>query len=1063
MAASKGGGEIRDRLRTTPVNRKSDIAQDRLYALRFRGTVNSLALRKWQRWAIQVVLACACVDCGVGDAQAFLVKPKPFESQYHNSWTVREGIPSFLWHVAQTSDGFLWLASETGLYRFDGLEFTKFYTSHGQDSSTDKTVTGLLPTADGGLWVTYRFGGADFIKSGSVSNYPSGPEFAQTIYALVQDKNNNVWGATAFGLMRFDGVRWSRADESWGVLFKQVMHLRVDPEGTLWVDDGASYYILPRGGKRFLATHIRSGRVAFASDGNGWVAVDGAGLFRMKHWADGRWTEGEFLMKENISSVLSAGDGSLWIGAHDGVWRIDPLAARSAAPLSLAATQRFDTENGLTDDYVYELMEDHEGSIWAITQKGLDQFRNSPITNADLPAGMIGISILNDENAILVGSSFPSKVPLVRVDESGATPISAPFKLVQQMYRDRSGAVWLNTRRELWRYSEKKIRQIPLPPTEPTVNRDIQTMTMDDSGTLWTSFVNGGTNEVYRYAHGGWLPFLGDSRFPNASVITMFTDIHGQVWMGFNQSRMAVVTEKSIQYYGIENGLHAGTVFAMAEHGDHVWIGGTEGLDYFSKGRFQQIVTDGGARLSGITGIVEAENGDLWLSCAIGIVEIDASEIKAARDSESYRVRMRVFNSLDGYVGAPTVRWQASTIVQTQNHRIYFASPNTVAWIDPYRIYKNAVPPCTFITSETVDGHVYEDAASLKISRSAQNIQINYTATSLLIPQRVQFRYKLEGFDRDWQQVGTRRQAFYSRLPPGHYSFHVLASNNDGVWSTSEATLQFSVLPAFFETWWFRWLCVVAVAVLFVVAYLVRIRRLAAQIKSKLVERLAERERIARDLHDTFFQSIQGLLLRFNTGTARLSPDEPARQILMEALEQSDRVMAEGRELVLDLSSTITDSSDLQDSLARAGEEFKALGKSEYKVIISGGPRPLHPVCSTELSRLGREAIYNAFRHAHARTIEVELVYQDGSLNLRIRDNGIGIDEQVLHDGGRAGHLGMVGIKERSNKLGAKLSIWSQRGSGTEIEVSVAASVAYVMPERKTLRGWFLKWVQRSS
>jgi signal transduction histidine kinase len=543
----------------------------------------------------------------------------------------------------------------------------------------------------------------------------------------------------------------------------------------------------------------------------------------------------------------------------------------------------------------------------------------------------------------------------------------------------------------------------------------------------------------------------------------MFTDSHGQVWMGFNQSRIAVVTENKTQYYDIENGLHAGTVFAMAEHGDHVWIGGTEGLDYFSKGRFQQIVTDGGARLSGITGIVETENGNLWLSCAIGIVEIDASELTAALDSESYRVRLRVFNNLDGYLGAPTVRWQDSTIVQTQNRRIYFASPSAAAWIDPYRVYKNTVPPCAFITSATVDGQVYEDAASLKISRSAQNIQINYTATSLLIPQRVQFRYKLEGFDRDWQRVGTRRQAFYSRLPPGHYSFHVLASNNDGVWSTSEATLQFSVPPAFFETWWFRWLCVVAVALLFVVAYLIRIRRLAAQIRNKLVERLAERERIARDLHDTFFQNIQGLLLRFNTGTARLSPDEPARQILMEALVQSDRVMAEGRELVLDLSPTITDSSDLPDSLARAGEEFKALGQSEYKVIVTGGPRPLHPVCSTELSRLGREAIYNAFRHAHARTIEAELVYQDDSLNLRIRDNGIGIDEQVLHDGGRAGHRGMVGIKERSNKLGAKLSIWSQRGTGTEIEVSVAASVAYLTTERKTLRRWFFKWVQRSS
>jgi signal transduction histidine kinase len=1025
--------------------------------------MNSLVLQAWQRFAITFMLLCVCIECGGSTAKTPRDGSAFFNGVYHNSWTVREGLPSLLWQTAQTSDGFLWLATETGLYRFDGVEFKKIHTSMEVDSNSDEPATALLTSADGGLWIAYRSGGTSFVKNGVVTYYSPDPSLAQGIYALAQDRSNNVWGASRFGLMRFDGARWARVDESWGIRFRRVDHLKIDPEGTLWVDDGVAYYTLPRGGRRFRATNIRSGRVAFANDGTGWVAVDGAGLFRMKHWADGHWTEGQFLLKENISTVLPVVDGSLWIGAHDGVWRIDRSAARSTGQLSLATIPRFDKGNGLSDDYVYGLMQDREGSIWATTTKGLDQFRSSPIKRIDLPPRMGRLSLLDGGDCVLIGSGDPTKPTLGCIDENGMKPIVTPFTSIHQMYQDRQGALWLNADDKLWLYSGNRFSQISLPSKEPTLNRDIRAMTLDGSGTLWASVITGGVNDVYRYAHGRWSLFQGAPGFPKATVLSMLTDSHGQVWMGLERDRVAVVAENKARYYGRENGLQVGNITVMTEHRDHLWIGGTEGLDYFSDGRFQQILVEEGARLPGITGVVETEDGDLWLNCASGIAEIDASEIRASLHSMFYRVRVRMFNYLDGYSGAPVVRAYVSTAVQTQNGLIYFTSPKTVDWIDPHNISKNTVPPSTFITSVTVDEKVYENPSSLNIPKGAQNIQIDYTATSLLIPQRVQFRYKLEGFDQDWQKAGTRRQAFYSRLPPGSYSFRVLASNNDGVWSTSEGHMQFNVPPAFFQTWWFRSLCLIAVILLSIAVYLLRIRRLTAQIRSKFYERLAERERIARDLHDTFFQSIQGLLLRFNTGTAQLSPEEPARQIFMDALKQSDLVMSEGRELVLDLRATETNTTDLPAALAGTGEDFRLLSQAEYKVIVSGRTRPLHPVFSTELYRLAREAIYNAFRHANARSIEAELLYGDDVLKLSIRDDGIGIDEQVLQDGRRAGHLGITTMKERSQKIGGKLRIWSQRGNGTEIDVAVPASVAYLLPEQKNLGRRLSGWIRKIS
>jgi len=390
--------------------------------------------------------------------------------------------------------------------------------------------------------------------------------------------------------------------------------------------------------------------------------------------------------------------------------------------------------------------------------------------------------------------------------------------------------------------------------------------------------------------------------------------------------------------------------------------------------------------------------------------------------------------------------------------RLWFTTASGLAWIDPDHIATNPIRPSVVIKSMKADGRTYRNFVNLMLPKRIQNLQIDYTALSLSMPERVRFRYKLEGFDREWVDADTKRQAFYSQLPPGDYRFRVIASNNDGLWNETGDSLDFNAPPAFLQTVWFKLTSAMAIAGLLWTFYLIRLRQVTGRIRARLYGRLQERERIARDLHDTFFQGIQGLLLRFHTATSQLPKAEPTRQVFEEALKQSDQVMLEGRELVLDLRATNAETSDLPNALAISAKELQSIYAVEFKVIVNGDPRPLHPIVYEESYRIAKEALGNAFRHSKARAVEAELNYEPNELRVRVRDDGVGIDSKVLEHGFRAGHWGLPGMRERAQKIGAHLDIWSQLGRGTEIELRIPAAIAY----RSTAKRPRLRWLRQA-
>jgi signal transduction histidine kinase len=323
------------------------------------------------------------------------------------------------------------------------------------------------------------------------------------------------------------------------------------------------------------------------------------------------------------------------------------------------------------------------------------------------------------------------------------------------------------------------------------------------------------------------------------------------------------------------------------------------------------------------------------------------------------------------------------------------------------------------------------------------------------VPEKMRFRYRLEEVDKDWQDAGTRREAFYTRLGPGEYHFRVIACNNDGVWNEAGAHLDFNIAPAWYQTTWFHTLYAIAFLALLWSVYQLRLHQLQRQFNIKVEERVGERTRIARELHDTLLQSFQGLLMRFQAVSNELEEGEP-KQELDETIDQAAQAITEARDSVQGLRSSVMESNDLAAAIGSLGKELAAAASRppEFTVQGEGLRRSLHPILRDEVYRVAEEALRNAFQHSDARRIEVEIRYDERQFRLRVRDDGKGMDPNLLVGDGRAGHFGLRGMRERAERAGGTLTVWSELKSGTEVELSIPAAHAYTRVRAPRRRWW---------
>jgi ligand-binding sensor domain-containing protein/signal transduction histidine kinase len=989
--------------------------------------------------AIAGLIACAPVLA--------LERDRTIAQFYHTAWTVKEGAPpDQISALAQTTDGYIWLSAASALYRFDGVRFERF-------EGVTSDVSALKALDDGSLWIGYEFGGASLLKDGRLTSYGDGEGMPDgTVFGFAADRQHAVWAATVKGLMRFDGSSWQSIGAEWNYPDGKSRAVFVDRGGTLWAATGETVMTLAPDARRFEDTGRRAGwvvQMAQAPDGSVWIA-EAFGAVQAITSASGGAPASASVIRVESGGILFDRDGALWVGSlGDGVRRVAyPERAVPDHGNSEIASEVFKHVDGLSADYVWPLIEDREGNIWFGTSGGLDKFRNSAIAPALFPAGSHDLALVaGDDGAVWAGTTNHA---LMRLRNRIVTSTGGAMRTTCA-YRAEDGTIWLGGQQGIWRIvGDEPTLVAGLPEGVGAV--DVQSMVMDRRGVLWVGITNAG---LFRLAGGTWSR-VDDPAFSIGSrklrtPLVAISDTQGRILLGYGRGGLVMIDGDATKVFAAGDGLDLGNVSALKQGSHTIWVGGDRGLASFNGNHFQALGVEGEA-LRGIVGIIETADGSLWVHAVSGVLHFSATEVAHALADPAYRMRYRLFDFLDGLPSGKTPLRPLPTAVESSDGRLWFATLNGAAWIDPKRIATNVLPPSVVIESLAVGDDRFPVTSGLKLPERTKQIEIDYTALSLSVPERVRFRYRLDGVDGNWQDAGARRQAIYTNLGPGDYRFHVVAANEDGIWNETGAALDFKIAPAYYQTWWFRALFVILAAVVIWLLFYWRTLRVLSHMRERLEERHNERARIARELHDTLLQSIQGLMLRFQTVADEMPAGSEARTAMERALDRADEVLDEGRDRVSDLRSSIDSGEDLAQAFTTIGEQMATEHGVEFRVLVEGEEQGLDADVSDEVFRIGREALVNAFHHAHAASIEIEIAFETETLRVRVRDDGVGIDAGILEAGRRPDHWGLPGMRERALRIGARLDLWGGAGSGTEVELRVPASVAYLAESGRSWR-----------
>ena len=1020
------------------------------------GEVRGLT-RRWSEGELLKVTCVLAVLSLLPAASLAIDAQRSIAQLHHTAWTARDGAPTDIIAMTQTEDGFLWLATGSGLVRFDGAQFERYAPAPGEVLPA-ASIRSLLAVPGNGLWLGWVFGGVTLLLDGHLTTFGESEGYPPgTTVQFLRDSDGVVWAATTSGLARFDGHRWERIGAQWNVAGERALSLFRGRDDTLWLFTNTTLMSLPKGTRSFVGTGGTSSTrtpIVQAPDGTLYLS-DGRGIRLIPSLAQYERSVRRLLLNPPTENgdkrFIVDRDGALWFATMSGLGRI----AQPQAPET--KTEYFTKADGLTDSFVFDVFEDRQGSIWVATSGGVDQFRLSTFVP---PTGVMQASY----PAMLPGTDGGLWFAALDSDLQHLTPEGAITSVkglfVTSAYRDPNGVDWYGSQprtpaiAELIRRDRDQLQRVAMPANVPPED-DIQAITMDANGALWVSVIRKG---VYKLVNNAWTqpPELPDNG--KLAAITLTTDSLGRVWLGYPANRLARWENGTARVFSASDGLDVGNVLVIREHGRHLWIAGDHGVALLESSRLRSMLTTDATVLRGITGVVETNDGDLWLLGIPGAVRIAATEIQTARSKPGYRMAFRLFDDDDGLYGVPTDIRPLPTLVEGNDGRLWFGTNRGVFALDPRRIVTNEVPPTIVLTDLHAGVTRYEPHTALRLPAHSTAVQFDYTATNLAIARRAHFQYRLDGVDADWQDAGARREAFYTNLGPGQYRFHLKASNENGVWSPEAVAAEFTILPAWYQTNWFNALCVAAGITMLVLMYRMRFAQVRSQLQGRLQERTLERERIARELHDTLLQSFQGIVLLFGATIQRLPSEHPTRDLMSRALVRANEVLGEARDRVSGLRNSQDLPNDLPAALEQAAHDLLHVQPVEFAMSVTGLRRTLHAVVMEEAYQIGREALANAQRHANAQHIRLEVTFGARRLQLRVQDDGNGFDAEILQRKAVAGHWGIPGMRERADKLSAKLSIRSQPGGGTEVDLQIPATVAYRhQAERPGWRRFFFR------
>jgi len=988
---------------------------------------------KRSRW----ILNALTVVCFFNHARG--LDPKRPLSQYVREQWITSRFPGGAVNaIGQTSDGYLWIGTDKGLVRFDGFTFTAVPLTSA-NTAANVPILQLLTDDGGKLWV--RPQGADAVRQrgGKFERVRYGVEGASQITAVSKESGGEIVVAdTAQGTYRFRGDEVQKLAET-AVLPGStiVISMAETSDGKIWMGTlGAGLFLFADGRATSVNTGLPDRKINCllpVSNEELWVGTD-QGLYR---WNDTTFRRVELPSSGNfqVLSILQDRDANIWVGTARGLLRFN------------AQGVSFSDERELRGDGdINALFEDREGNLWIGGARGLGRIRDSAFVTYSSSSSVRdrrferngpiyvdregrtwfapaqgGLFVLQNGRVEAVKSAVPANDVVYSISGS-----------VDEVWvgRQRGGLTQLR----LQNGAEKSQTYTK---ANGLAQNSVYAVYESRDGSVWAGTLSGG---VSRFRDGRFTTYTTANGLASNTVSSVLEARDGGMWFATSNG-LSSFANGQWRTYTVRDGLPSENVHCLFEDSaGTLWSGTAAGIASLASGNFHTARKSPNALREPIYGIAEDKHGSLWIATSGHVLQVSRDKLMAG-DIDTADVRE--YGSADGLPGSGGGINRSRSVIADSEGRIWFSLSRGLSVTDPSHLANSSPPAIAHIESVSADGTPINSTSLLRVPASQKRITFAYTGLSLAIPERVRFRYFLDSFDRTWSSPVAEREAVYTNLGPGSYRFRVVASNSYGEWNGAESTLTFEVAPAFWQTWWFRSSLVIFAAFTALFFYRLHMYRVTEQLNVRFEERLAERMRIAQELHDTLLQGFLSASMQLHVAEDQLPESSPAKPLVGRVLELMKDGIEESRHALRGLRSPSNTAGELHQAFSRVPEELGSAQTVHFQVIVEGQSRPLSQFIRDDVYRMGREALVNAFRHARAKSIQVQLEYGTSQFRVLVRDDGCGIDDDVLR-AGRDGHWGLPGMRERAEKIGARLRLSSRPAYGTEVELSIPARIAFV-------------------
>lgn len=975
---------------------------------------------------------------------AFALEPGIDPAGYrHDRWSEVDGHPNFIDALAQTEDGWLWVASRhSGLYRFDGVRFIPYSTRDGSRLQ-NVGISVMQPGPENTLWIGHGKGGVSVLQNHRLKHILT-PDKTGSIFAIAHNADGGTWVASNRGLYEIRKGVPERLDTKRGYASGRSEYVMADSQGRVWAADGVSLFLLERGARVFQRVRpVQNDPMMIEStDGSVWLVL--GKRFERLSSAPARRAAARTVRGNTYQSVFDR-NGNLWSGnCPVGVCVLRPDAWQSEQSFdALSSREQLGGREPLTGTSILSVFEDREGNVWIGTTGGLDRLRDQPVHMVkelfDLGAVQAQPHPAGD-TLVLATQKLNGELTLWSM--SGGRLVSLPNPLnARKLARAPDGSVVLAGSNGIERrYAERSVA-IPLPPIPLAPGNTIRVRGLAaGNDEVWAELTGYGT---WHFHDGQW------TRLAAAAVVAeaMAIDKAGHTYISYGANRLHLTGG------GQETDIHTAAGVDVGEirfihAGADVIVSGTRGNGVVRDGHIESIqfaLADG---IGAISGIATGPDGSYWVNASRGLLRIKADDWQRTMRDPRIPLRGQLLDALDGYTGGGETIWFTETVFFAPDGKLWVSGERGLGWLDPQSLKPNPVSANVEILEMTSSGRRFSPLAPIDLGKGEQDVQIAYAAPSLTIPQRVRFRYRMLGLDDKWEEAGARRSAYYSKLAPGSYTFEILALNESGLPSTEISRLHFEIAPRPTQTWWFYSICAALAASLLFFIYRLRTRHLAARLEERFNIRASERESVARALHDTFLQSLQGLLFSMQAVVTKLPPDTAPRREFESLLERARTVLVEGRDEVQGLRSEFGSGTAFWEALMRDVEMIAADGHERVRLKGAAEVDRLHRRLHHNVYAIVREAVFNALRHTDG-LVSVHVSTNAKHFLISVTDHGNGLG---VFRNGKPGHFGLPGMAEHAAQIGAKLQLIDGEGRGTRVVLSIPVALAFAESDKAERR-----------